>query len=609
MTELQERRRCLQALLSSRLAELRRICLQEAELTGEVPNDYPLEAGEKPPYVRRRVGTSCYRPKNSAKGEEEEAAQRSKIKKTLFSSALRRNVDSENTHSHTHKRTVHRGCHTDDTVRSESSSTSDSTGYDNDERAVSHCRPLLLSVGIADGGVYYEIKTRRNSLASSNNSPSRSLPRSMSNLEGRSVPATPLLSRNGPITAHIRNEHSEPLPHPPPLPPHSHSSSSSTPSEQGGEGGVRVGEGGVSVNAAQRSNSSDALLDRTNSSEEEGGSGLGQGGLKVNGIPSSRGAITLGPYQNSETPADRRSGGRGGGRGGRGGYSEVLMDYVWGKQQKMQLQRQQSHGNPRQPIISQHAMLCNGYLLHQPQGQGQNPLPPPAYPALMLRDQPGEARRVKVTRTKSCGPFLQQNQTDLYPDTHPHHHPSIQPDPHPHLQPPRPPQQPPAQDNHLEEATRSLHKALALEGLRDWYLRNTLGSTHQNQMNGKVNRGVKGQDNGGGALQRRRTTHGVIQQSASQMETHHLYVPPPPHKQTQLPHSATFHGHPLHGRPQLDPSHTLSGHTVEQLDTAVHCLATRWSNYILQYTVWPHGGATRYCRSASYLTPLELKDR
>ncbi|GAA6231769.1 uncharacterized protein LOC108890551 [Lates japonicus] len=222
-----------------------------------------------------------------------------------------------------------------------------------------------------------------------------------------------------------------------------------------------------------------------------------------------------------------------------GGYSEVLLDYVWGKQQ--QLQRQQSQTNSRQPITSQHQLLYNGYSAQQPS------LAPPTY-----RGNHGDQWRVKVTRTKSCGPFLpvQQSQSD----THNPPQSAIQPDPPPHLLPPRPPQLPPNQDAQLEEATRSLHKALALEGLRDWYLRNTIGSTHQNQANGKVSTGVttglstklnsrvKGQAGGGGALQRRRTTHGVIQPSTE--TTHHA---PSHHKQT-LPHSATFHGHPLHGR-------------------------------------------------------------
>ncbi|XP_053174051.1 LOW QUALITY PROTEIN: uncharacterized protein ccdc120a [Scomber japonicus] len=468
MAELQERRRSLQALLSTRLAELRRICLQEAELTGAVPTDFPLEAGEKPPCVRRRGGTS--RTGNRKCRAEEEDTQRTKLKKTLFSGALRKHSDPEhNTHTQTHthhgKRTVHRGCHTDDTVRSESSSTSDSTGHDNDD-GVSQWRPPLASSD-SPVEVFYHNKPKRNSL------------------HNRS-------SRGGRRQGHHR----------------------------------------------RRSNSSDGLLDRITSPDEDGGRPGQQGGLWV------KGTNNVAAYRSSETLADGRTrtnngltevGGRGGGtgrgRGGRGGgYSEVLLDYVWGKQQ--QLQRQQSQTN-RQPVTPHQPMVYNGYSSQQP------PVAPPTY-----RSHLGDQRRVKVTRTKSCGPFLpvQQSQADT-------HNPSvagIQPDPHPHLLPPRPPQMLPSQDAQLEEATRSLHKALALEGLRDWYLRNTIGSSHTNQSNGKVNAGgVKGQG-GGGALQRRRTTHGVIQQPTYQTETSHQTAPH--HKQTALPHSATFHGHPLHAR-------------------------------------------------------------
>ncbi len=85
--------------------------------------------------------------------------------------------------------------------------------------------------------IYYEMRTRRNSASSSvrwaegedgmcppaetglhynlhynynlwmcecSFSPSHSLPRSASNVEGRSVPATPLLSRTAPISVHVR---------------------------------------------------------------------------------------------------------------------------------------------------------------------------------------------------------------------------------------------------------------------------------------------------------------------------------------------------------------------------------------------------------------------
>ncbi|KAM3617495.1 uncharacterized protein V6R79_006937 [Siganus canaliculatus] len=480
MAELQERRRSLQALLSARLAELRHICLQEAELTGAVSRDFPLEAGENPPCVRRRGGASR-QPNRKCRTEEESDLQRSKPKKTLFSAALRKHSDPEHsTHTHTHsqhgKRTVHRGCHTDDMVRSESSSMSDSTGQDIDDSAA-HCRPPLVSAG---SPVFCQSKTRRNSA----------------------------LSRSD----HLESlQTHRPLPLHPPPPSRSQDSS---PSDPGGEAGGRL-------NAARHSNSSDGLLDRVLPLVEEN---LQQGALWVAGLPGSRLVTRTKAGVSEGGGADRGAGGRG------GGYSEVLLDYVWGKQQH--LQRQQSQPAQREPIIS-------------PQ---QSSGAPPT-----CRGHPGNQQRIKVTRTKSCGPFLpgQQNQTDT-------HNPplsAIQPDPHPHLLPPRPPHPPSTQDAQLEDATRSLHKALALEGLRDWYLRNTIGSAHQSQANGTFNAGlgtklngeVKGQTRRGEAPRgRRKTTHGVIQQSTYQTEG--SVHPVAAHHKPALPHSATFHGHPLHGR-------------------------------------------------------------
>lgn len=50
--------RALEARLDGCLQELRRLCLREAELTGTLPREYPLKAGEKPPKVRRRIGAA-----------------------------------------------------------------------------------------------------------------------------------------------------------------------------------------------------------------------------------------------------------------------------------------------------------------------------------------------------------------------------------------------------------------------------------------------------------------------------------------------------------------------------------------------------------------------
>ncbi|KAK2898253.1 hypothetical protein Q8A67_009671 [Cirrhinus molitorella] len=556
MVELQERRRSLQTLLNTRIAELKRVCLQEAELTGEVPNDYPLESGEKVPHVRRRAGLSRGGSKHNTKNEEEDVSQR-KTKKTLFSGALRRHIDSEQHPPHS-KRTVHRGCHTDNTVKSESSSTSDSTNQDTEDvsDSLSPSQPRLVS-GSPDNRfsrklspveIYYEMKTRRNSVASSA-SPSHSLPRSVSNLEGRSVPATPLLSRNGITGVHIRSESSggtaavkqwsdnPEASHQVPL--QSQEGSSSGSYEQG----------------HRRSNSSETLLDRHGAAAEDGG--------QRSGMP-----VRNGPYKSSEAIMDAtlkqaqrssperqvnghvelarvRSTAGGRGSNGGGGYNEILMDYVWGKQQKMQAQQQQrlqvqsnakTRPWPDGPNVppppyrngfpqTQQLILANG---------------PPAYSPLMLRGKPGEPRRVKVSRTKSCGPFvpLQQHQQEsilLSAYTENATSNGNQQMEHPH----RPPHYPldSSAPTTPDDPTRSLHKALALEGLRDWYLRNALGQPAS---------GGKGKE--GTQTQRRRTTSSL----------HNSHPHPPLKHQTQsfqtdssythMPQSATFHGHPLHGR-------------------------------------------------------------
>uniref|UniRef100_A0A8C6UPE7 Innate immunity activator b n=1 Tax=Neogobius melanostomus TaxID=47308 RepID=A0A8C6UPE7_9GOBI len=48
----------LQDRLERCLLELRHLCIQEAELTGKLSEDFPLKPGEKPPQIRRRVGAT-----------------------------------------------------------------------------------------------------------------------------------------------------------------------------------------------------------------------------------------------------------------------------------------------------------------------------------------------------------------------------------------------------------------------------------------------------------------------------------------------------------------------------------------------------------------------
>ncbi|XP_055079000.1 coiled-coil domain-containing protein 120 isoform X2 [Periophthalmus magnuspinnatus] len=540
LVELQERRRGLQTMLSTRLAELRRVCLQEAELTGLIPEDFPLEEGEKPPSVRRRGGSRLNR-RNRTELEE-------KKKKTLFSSVRKHSEPEHIPHlqSQRSKRTVHRGCHTDESVRSESSSTSDSTGHDNDE-SVSHCRPPMVTAGSSPVEVFSQNKTRNNSVHSRSDS--------------QDVP----------------QKHSPP--HPPPPPPRSLDGSTSSgqtePEQLGRTGGSSTSNGGRAnganrsvangpvggANLSRRSNCSDGLLDRGASTEADG--------HWVNGLTSSKGGAmrssetdtrTLKTTNGSEPSTRTEPGHRPDlgprpdpGQRGRAPYSDLLLDYVWTKQQQM-LQRQQSHGS-RQPIT---ALYPNQ----------QSVLAPPTYRGLH-----SERQRIKVTRTKSCGPFLPVQPPGA--ENFDSQHGPLQPDPHPHLLPPRPTQAALTQDQHNEEATRNLHKALALEGLRDWYLRNTLGSSHPNPTNGNAapkTNGVKG---------RRRTTHSVIHRSNyqdhsnyqdsnshnvtmhhSNYQDHSNYLESNSHnaplsnfkdinhngtiKKSGLPHSATFHGLSLH---------------------------------------------------------------
>lgn len=308
---------------------------------------------------------------------------------------------------------------------------------------------------------------------------------------------------------------------------------------------------------ARRSNSSEALLDR---------SSLPDDSAPRNGMPP-RG----GPYKSSETLTDGKlrhihlgSPERDvdgsveqakmrlsmGGRGASGGYNELLMDYIWGKQQRMQVQHHlfQSTGRIWQDMSSPRSSTAavpphaNGFS----HSQVHLPSTAPPYSPMVLRGSQAELRRVKVTRTKSCGPFipLQQHPQDAIllsayesplpasgtttssiPNLHPYQTelsgPSFNRRP-PQFSLPTP-----------EDSTRSLHKALALEGLRDWYLRNALGYPPA---------ASKGHEAG---ISRLSHPHPLVHQAQSvQGEAANLYRPP-------IPQSASFHGHPLHGRSVL----------------------------------------------------------
>ncbi|XP_066100653.1 FERM domain-containing protein 4B isoform X5 [Saccopteryx bilineata] len=71
--ELKKKEKLLQEKLLKKVEELKKICLREAELTGQMPKEYPLSIGEKPPQVRRRVGTTFKLDDNLLPSEEDPA--------------------------------------------------------------------------------------------------------------------------------------------------------------------------------------------------------------------------------------------------------------------------------------------------------------------------------------------------------------------------------------------------------------------------------------------------------------------------------------------------------------------------------------------------------
>ncbi|XP_051508436.1 innate immunity activator protein isoform X2 [Myxocyprinus asiaticus] len=55
---MRQKQQALEDRLELCVLELKKLCIREAELTGKLPSDYPLLPGEKPPQIRRRIGTA-----------------------------------------------------------------------------------------------------------------------------------------------------------------------------------------------------------------------------------------------------------------------------------------------------------------------------------------------------------------------------------------------------------------------------------------------------------------------------------------------------------------------------------------------------------------------
>lgn len=281
---LLDRQRALQEALSLKLQELRKVCLQEAELTGQLPPECPLEPGEQPQLVRRRPQAArtyppphpnaahhslCPAEELALEALEREVSVQQQIaaaarrlalapelsaeqwrrRRQVQADALRRLQELEEQLGDYRARLglpvlppppqslplatgpgitsgvclgtrLAQLSQEDVVLHSESSSLSESgASHDNEEHR--GCFPLserpsppkawellpgqLRSVSGTSpehrtpwkpppSDLYGDLKSRRNSVASPT-SPTHSLPRSASSFEGRSVPATPVLPR------------------------------------------------------------------------------------------------------------------------------------------------------------------------------------------------------------------------------------------------------------------------------------------------------------------------------------------------------------------------------------------------------------------------------
>ncbi|XP_014398039.1 PREDICTED: FERM domain-containing protein 4B [Myotis brandtii] len=255
--ELKKKEKLLQEKLLKKVEELKKICLREAELTGKMPKEYPLGIGEKPPQVRRRVGTAFKLDDNLLPSEEDPALQElesnfliqqklveaakklanepdlcktvKKKRKQDFTDAVRRLQEIENAINEYRircgKKPTQKGTGPlpEDVIPSESSSLSDTTTCDdpNDtftlagqrSSSVPHSPRILppKSLGIerihfrksSIGDQLVDARQPREML-STHSSPYKTPERRPPG--GRSMPTTPVLTRNAYSSSHLEPE-------------------------------------------------------------------------------------------------------------------------------------------------------------------------------------------------------------------------------------------------------------------------------------------------------------------------------------------------------------------------------------------------------------------
>ncbi|XP_042307869.1 FERM domain-containing protein 4B isoform X2 [Sceloporus undulatus] len=258
--ELRKKEKLLQEKLLQKVEELKKICLREAEITGKMPKEYPLNTGEKPPQVRRRVGTAFKLDDNLLHCEEDPALQNlesnfliqqklveaakklagepdlcknvKKKRKQEYVEAVKKLQEIENSINEYRikcgKKPAQKATLTlpsEDIIPSESSSLSDTTTFDdgNDSLAVPSQRtnsvplspktPPPKSLGVErihlrKSSMNEQLLDSRHSRdpLSTHSSPYRTVERQQHG--GRSMPTTPVLTRNAYSSTHLRPDRS-----------------------------------------------------------------------------------------------------------------------------------------------------------------------------------------------------------------------------------------------------------------------------------------------------------------------------------------------------------------------------------------------------------------
>ncbi|XP_072884683.1 coiled-coil domain-containing protein 120-like [Hemitrygon akajei] len=189
--ELALRRQKMEENLRRKIGELRALCLQEAELTGRLPTEYPLEPGEKPPQVIRRSG-GVYRasePSAHLGGARlRELERRFEMQQRAAVSAQGLGVSADGMRGRWVRRYG----------RSLQHRLGDPAMELGPSSASGDMRGDGQTIGRGDGwtllptDIYYQTRGRRNSYAS----PVRMLQRSMSGAGRRSEPCSPIVYRD-----------------------------------------------------------------------------------------------------------------------------------------------------------------------------------------------------------------------------------------------------------------------------------------------------------------------------------------------------------------------------------------------------------------------------